>query len=39
MPYIDINPHKVRPKWPAYTVLVILLILTAGVVAAALTRA
>ena len=39
MPYIDINPHKGRPKWQAYTVLAVLLILTAGVVAHALTRA
>ena len=39
MPYIDINPHKGRPKWQAYIVLATLLILTAGVVAAALTRA
>jgi hypothetical protein len=38
MPYIDINPHKGRPKWQAYTVLVVLLALTVGVVAAALTR-
>jgi hypothetical protein len=39
MPYIDINPHKGRPKWQAYTVLVILLILTGAVVTHALTRA
>jgi hypothetical protein len=39
VPYIDINPHKGRPKWQAYTVLAVLLILTAGVVTAALTRA
>lgn len=38
MPYIDINPHKGRPKWQAYTVLIVLLILTAGVVVAALAR-
>lgn len=38
MPYIDINPHKARPKWQSYTVLVLLLVLTSGVVAAALTR-
>lgn len=38
MPYIDINPHKARPKWQAYTVLVVLLALTAAVVGAALTR-
>ncbi len=38
MPYIDINPHKGRPKWQGYIVLAILLILTASVVGAALTR-
>jgi hypothetical protein len=38
MPYVDINPHKGRPKWQSYTVLAILLVLTAAVVAAALTR-
>lgn len=39
MPYIDINPHKSRPKWHAYAILAVLLILTAAVVGAALTRA
>lgn len=38
MPYIDINPHKGRPKWQGYAILTFLLILTAGVVVAALTR-
>jgi hypothetical protein len=38
MPYVDINPHKGRPKWQGYIVLAILLILTGSVVAAALTR-
>lgn len=38
MPYIDINPHKARPKWQGYAILAVLLILTAGVVIAALTR-
>ncbi len=38
MAYIDINPHKGRPKWQAYAVLAILLVLTAAVVIAALTR-
>lgn len=38
MPYVDINPHKGRPKWQGYTVLAILLLLTISVVAAALTR-
>ncbi|VXB79186.1 conserved hypothetical protein [Arthrobacter sp. 9AX] len=35
MPYVDINPHKVRPKWQRYAVL---LVLTAAVVGAALVR-
>ncbi len=38
MPYVDINPHKGRPKWQRHAVLTFLLILTAAVVAAALTR-
>lgn len=38
MPYIDINPHKARPKWQGYAILAVLLILTAGVVIAALIR-
>lgn len=38
MPYIDINPYKGRPKWQSYAGLAVLLILTAAVVAAALTR-
>jgi hypothetical protein len=38
MPYIDINPHKGRPKWQAYVVLTILLIITSAVVTHALTR-
>jgi hypothetical protein len=38
MPYIDINPHKGRPKWQAYVTLAVLLVLTATVVVAALTR-
>jgi hypothetical protein len=38
MPYVDINPHKGRPKWQAYAVLALLFVLTAGVVVAALTR-
>lgn len=39
MPYIDINPHKNRPKWQGYAILAVLLLLTATVVGAALTRA
>lgn len=38
MPYVDINPHKGRPKWQGYTILAVLLILTVCVVVAALTR-
>jgi hypothetical protein len=38
MPYVDINPHKRRPKWQGYVVLSVLLVLTAAVVAAALNR-
>lgn len=37
MPYVDINPHKGRPKWQGYIVLVVLIALTAAVVGAALT--
>ena len=36
VPYVDINPHKSRPKWQGYAILAILLFLTAGVVSAAL---
>lgn len=38
MAYIDINPHKGRPKWQPYALLSALLVLTAWVVVAALTR-
>lgn len=38
MPYIDINPHKGRPKWQGYAVLGVLLVLTVAVVIAALAR-
>lgn len=37
MPYIDINPHRGRPKWLAYLVLAVLAALTIRVVIAALT--
>lgn len=37
MPYIDINPHRQRPKWLAYVVLGVLTALTTFVVIAALT--
>lgn len=36
MPYVDINPHKSRPKWQGYTLLAVLILLTTAVVAAAL---
>ena len=36
MPYVDINPHKARPKWVAYVIFSILLVLTAVVVSTAL---
>jgi len=36
MPYVDINPHKARPKWVGYAILAVLLVLTAAVVSAAL---
>jgi len=36
MPYVDINPHKARPKWVSYIILTVLLVLTAAVVSAAL---
>ncbi|MDQ1059901.1 hypothetical protein QFZ23_003802 [Arthrobacter globiformis] len=37
MPYVDINPHRSRPKWWGYVGLSILLVITAAVVVAALT--
>lgn len=36
MPYIDINPHRSRPKWPIYSGLGVLVVATAGVVVLAL---
>ena len=38
MPYIDINPHRTKPKWRAYVGLGILTVLTVGVVFLALVR-
>lgn len=38
VPYIDINPHRSRPKWWSYLVLAILLVVTTGVVTASLVR-
>lgn len=36
MPYFDINPHRSRPKWPAYVGLAVLAIATAAIVVLAL---
>lgn len=36
MPYIDINPHRQRPKWLGFLVLAVLTLLTVVVVVAAL---
>jgi len=36
MPYVDINPHKGRPKWVGYAILAVLLVVAAAVVSAAL---
>lgn len=36
MPYLDINPHRSRPKWAAYVGLAVLAVATAVVVALAL---
>ena len=38
MPYLDINPHRSRPKWRARLGLAVLAVLTAGVVVLALAR-
>lgn len=38
MPYVDINPHKSRPKWQGYALLVVLVILSAAVIGAAFAR-
>lgn len=38
MPYIDINPHRQRPKWIWYLLLAVLVVLTAAVVITALSR-
>jgi hypothetical protein len=37
MPYIDINPHRQRPKWLGYVALAVLTVLTVVIVALALT--
>jgi hypothetical protein len=38
MPYVDINPHKGRPRWVGYAILTVLSFATAVVVVAALTH-
>ena len=38
VPYIDINPHRSRPKWWSYVALGLLLVLTTAVVGAALVQ-
>ena len=38
MPYIDINPHRKRPRWIAYTLLGLLAVASATVVILALAR-
>jgi hypothetical protein len=37
LPYIDINPHRSRPKWWAYTGLLVLAVATVAIVVLALT--
>lgn len=36
LPYVDINPHKTGPKWPAYVGVAILLVATVAMVILAL---
>jgi hypothetical protein len=36
VPYIDINPHRSKPKWWSYAALAVLLVATIAVVTAAL---
>jgi hypothetical protein len=38
MPYIDINPHRRRPRWISYTILGLLAVASAVVVFLALIR-
>jgi hypothetical protein len=38
VPYVDINPHRSRPKWWGYVALGILLVVTVAVVVTALTH-
>jgi hypothetical protein len=38
VPYIDINPHRSKPKWWGYVALAVLLVATIVVVSAALTH-
>lgn len=37
LPYIDINPHKTGPKWPAYLGFAVLVAATIAIVTLALT--
>lgn len=37
MPYIDINPHRQRPKWLGYVALAVLTVFTVAIVILALT--
>lgn len=36
MPYVDINPHKQRPKWVGLVVIAVLSLVTVAVVVLAL---
>lgn len=36
MPYLDINPHRQRPKWQAYLGVTVLAVITLCVTVAAL---
>lgn len=38
MPYMDINPHRGRPKWWSYVALGLLLVVTSAVVGVALVQ-
>jgi hypothetical protein len=38
VPYVDINPHRQRPKWVAYAILAVLALATVAVVILALTH-
>ena len=38
LPYVDINPNKSGPKWPAYVGIAILFVVTIVIVTFALTH-